>query len=68
MSTTTNVCRTILDTQTVVKERITEMLAEKLVSAGVEESVCRDLSVNVNAYIDSQTDSLLDRVTNELGK
>ncbi len=68
MSSTSNVCRSILDTQTVVKERVLELLAEKLVPLGVNKDVCQELGLHVSSCIDTQTDSLLDRVSNELSK
>ena len=68
MSNTNTVCRNILDAQSVVKERVTELLVEKLVPLGVTTKDCQNLSLHISKCVDTQTDALIDRITDELRK
>ena len=69
MSTQSNVCRNILDTQSVVKDQVKSVLVENLLSSGkVDEQTCSQISTQVERCIDTQTDALIDRIIDELTK
>lgn len=60
------VCRSVLDTQGVIKDQLANLLATELVSKGtVTKEACRDLISKLSHTIDRQTDSLVDRILNE---
>ena len=60
------VCRNVLDTQSVVKEQIVNILAVELVARGeVKEDVYKNLKEQITKCIDDQTNSLIDRILNE---
>jgi hypothetical protein len=69
MAISNNVCRNILDTQSVIKTQIANILLEKL-SAGsnLNKDVYGDLLAGLSKCIDDQTNSLIDRVLNEFRK
>ena len=67
MSNQTKVCRDILDTKTVLQNKILETLIQQLASKGrlsLEE--CKKVSVAINKDVESQVDSLIDRTVKNL--
>lgn len=66
MAKSNNVCRSVLDTQSVVKDQITNLLVVGLVSTQkLSEDECRTLCQQVSKCVDDQTSGLIDRILNE---
>jgi hypothetical protein len=65
MSKSNNVCRNILDTQSVIKNQIASLLVEEL---STESEDTRQLINKVSKCIDDQTNSLVNRVLDEFNK
>jgi len=60
------VCRSVLDTQGVIKDQLANLLVAELVSKGtVTKEACEDLILKLSRTIDNQSDSLVDRILNE---
>ena len=69
MVNSNNVCRDVLDTQSVIKNQITSLLVAELVSNNtVNNETCKNLSTQISKCIDGQTDLLIDRLINEFQK
>ena len=60
------VCRSVLDTQGVIKDQLANLLVAELVSKGtVTKEECKSLILQLSLTIDKQTDTLVDRILNE---
>jgi hypothetical protein len=69
MAVSNNVCRNILDTQSVVKDQISNLLSVELVSTGdVSPDRLKNIVLLISKCVDDQTSSLIDRVLNEFRK
>lgn len=63
------ICRTVLDTQSVVKLQINTTLIEELVSNNtITRGTFETLSGKLQEIVDKQTDGLVDRILNEFKK
>ena len=57
------VCRNIFETRDVLKSQLTSTLVESLVASNtITQTQCAELSKRVGKCVDTQTDSLVDRV------
>ncbi len=59
MAISTTVCRDILDTRAVLNQHLTTLLVS---DPGLDAEQCKKLSAAFGSHIDTQLDSLIDRV------
>jgi len=66
MTNSNKICRTVLDTQSVVKDQLNNILISELLSSGtINEVTYKNLTAQLASCIDKQTDALVDRILNE---
>jgi len=60
------ICRTVLDTQDVIKDQFANLLVTELVTNGsLTRDACKTLCAQLSSCVDKQTDALIDRILNE---
>jgi len=67
MNSSSTICRDLIDTKNVIESQLAEILLSALVSSEkITRDECKTLSGHLNKCIDTQVNSLIDRILNEL--
>jgi len=66
MSSSSKICRDLIDTKDVIKAQLSEVLAKELVGdEKISRDECKTVLAKLSQCIDKQVDGLIDRIVNE---